>query len=230
MTPNTGAAETLHAAAYRASPRPHSPFPVPATTLSGGRGAGPCFRRTAPIRARRGPVAGEAFHHPTGAVSDPGPLPLPMIALADVAVTVTDARASAAWWEAKLGFVRHTVDGPSGHAVMIAPPGDRFVLHLCAGIAPVEAGNSGIAFVTDEIERWVERLTAAGVAFAEPYRATQWGGSAKFIDPDGNIFWLIGAPRAFVRQEARRRAPTPRPGRPRPSKPRASPARRRRSR
>ncbi len=129
-----------------------------------------------------------------------------MIALADLAVVVSDAAASARWWNEKLGFAVHTVGG-SGHALMVAPPGDRFVLHLCEGIAPVEPGNSGIAFMTDDLEQLVLKMRAAGVEFPEPLQRQSWGASAKFADPDGNIFWLLGAPAAFVRSEAALRAP-----------------------
>jgi predicted enzyme related to lactoylglutathione lyase len=129
-----------------------------------------------------------------------------MLALADFAVTVTNAKASAEWWEDKAGFTTHTVGGPGGHAVMVAPPGERFLLHLCEGIERVEPGNTGIAFMTDEIERQVRSMESAGVVFIEPLKMESWGGSAKFSDPDGNVFWLLGAPKQFIRQELARRA------------------------
>ncbi len=142
-----------------------------------------------------------------------------MLALADFAVTVRDARSSAAWWTRALGFEVHTVDGPAGHAVMVAPPGERFLMHLCEGIEPVEAGNTGIAFVTDDLESLVRRMEAEGVVFTEPMRTLSWGGSAKFSDPDGNVFWLLGAPTRFIRTEVARRARTPPPGGRRPKRP-----------
>jgi len=129
-----------------------------------------------------------------------------MIALADCAVVVSDAKAAAEWWHDKIGFAIHKVgDGP--HAILVAPPGDRFILHLCEGIEAVSPGNTGIAFVTDEIDRLVSRMTAAGVDFPEPFQPTSWGGMAKFADPDGNVFWLLSAPTSFVRTERDRRAP-----------------------
>jgi len=131
-----------------------------------------------------------------------------MIALADCAVMVSDTREATRWWVEKMGFAVHNVGG-SDHSVMVAPPGDKFVLHLCAGFGPVEPGNSGIAFMTDDIERQVARMQAAGVEFPEPLRMEAWGSIAKFADPDGNVFWLLGAPSAFVRAEVRRRAPGP---------------------
>jgi len=145
-----------------------------------------------------------------------------MIAVSDVAVTVRDANASAAWWHEKVGFEVHTIGAPGGHAVMVAPPGDRFVLHLCEGIEPVEPGNTGIGFVTDELEELVRRMEASGVRFTEPLRKESWGGMAKFCDPDGNVFWLLGAPTRFIRTETRRIAgatdTNTRPGRKRPAR------------
>ncbi len=136
-----------------------------------------------------------------------------MLALADCAVTVRDAAASARWWVEKVGFRTHTV-GSGEHSIMVAPPGDRFVLHLCEGFGEVEPGNTGIAFVTDEIEPLVERMRERGVLFPEPLRRESWGGMAKFADPDGNVFWLLGAPRKFIVSEVRRPASGGRAGAP----------------
>ena len=127
-----------------------------------------------------------------------------MLALADVAVMVRDANSSAKWWREKLGFAIHRI---GGHAILVAPPGDRFVLHLCEGFAPLEPGNSGIAFLTDDLPALSARLTASGVHFPEPYEDRPGGGSAKFSDPDGNVFWLLGVPRPFVQGTLALRAP-----------------------
>jgi len=130
-----------------------------------------------------------------------------MIALADCAVSVSNAQTSAAWWREHLGFEVHSI-GTGGHAIMVAPPGDRFVLHLCEGFEPVEPGNSGIAFVTDDIRRLVARMEKGGVRFPEPLQRHAWGESAKFADPDGNVFWLMEATTAFIRAEVGRKAPS----------------------
>lgn len=131
-----------------------------------------------------------------------------MLAVSDVAIVVRDRKAAARWWSEKFGFAVHTIGGPNGHAVLIAPPGDRFVLHLCEGIAPVEPGNTGVGFVTDELGPLVRRLAARGVQFVEPL-APGGRGSAKFRDPDGNVYWLLGAPGPFIARELRRRARVP---------------------
>ena len=139
----------------------------------------------------------------------------PMIALADVAVVVSSAKASAAWWTKNLGFATTTVGGGRGHAVLVAPPGERFVLHLCEGFAPLEPGDTGIAFVTDDMDGLTARMLRGGVEFPEPPRKETWGTMAKFADPDGNFFWLLGVPTRFVRATLGSRAPVRSP-RPRP--------------
>jgi predicted enzyme related to lactoylglutathione lyase len=129
-----------------------------------------------------------------------------MLKLADFAVTVTDAQATARWWQDKLGFGTFTLGAPGSHAIMVAPPGERFLLHLCEGFEAVEPGNTGIAFMTDEIETLVRRMESSGVKFPQPLKMESWGASAKFADPDGNIFWLMGAPTEFIRKAADNRA------------------------
>jgi catechol 2,3-dioxygenase-like lactoylglutathione lyase family enzyme len=129
-----------------------------------------------------------------------------LIAIADVAIVVSNAKASARWWVKNLGFSTYTVGG-AGHAILVAPPGDRFVLHLCEGFAPLEPGDTGIAFVTDEMDAVVSRMTQGGVRLPEPPKKEAWGKSTKFADPDGNIFWLIEVPSAIVRATLNSRAP-----------------------
>lgn len=131
-----------------------------------------------------------------------------MIAFADVAVVVSDSKASAKWWEKNLGFSTYTIGG-TGHATLVAPPGDRFILHLCEGFAPQEPGDTGIAFVTDEMDALVARMTKGAVKFPEPPKKEKWGSMAKFADPDGNVFWLLEVPTSMVRATLSLRAPGP---------------------
>ncbi len=131
----------------------------------------------------------------------------PLIAIADVAAVVSSAKASAKWWMKNLGFSSYTVGG-EGHAILVVPTGDRFLLHLCEGFAPLEPGDTGIAFVTDEMDAPVARMIDAGVKFPEPPKKEEGGIMAKFADPDGNIFWLLGAPTPLVRVTLSFRAPS----------------------
>lgn len=128
------------------------------------------------------------------------------MALADVAVVVSDARASSRWWQKVLGFSSHTIGG-QGHAILVAPPGERLVLHLCEGFAPLEPGDTGIAFITDDMASAVARMSKHGVRFPVPPKKEPWGSLAKFEDPDGNIFWLLETPPAMVRATLKLRAP-----------------------
>ncbi|MFZ0892081.1 MAG: VOC family protein [Thermoplasmata archaeon] len=141
-----------------------------------------------------------------------------MLAIADVAVVVKNAKASSKWWVKNLGFATMTIGGGSGHAVMVAPPGDRFVVHLCEGFAPLESGDTGIAFVTDEMDRTVARMLKGAVHFPEPVRDEKWGKMAKFADPDGNIFWLLEVPTGMVRDTLHSRAPLGKPGSRKPAR------------
>lgn len=131
-----------------------------------------------------------------------------MLALADVAVVVSNAKATAGWWQKNLGFATHTIGG-TGHAILVAPPGDRFVLHLCEGFAPLEPSDTGIAFVTDEMDELIARMRRGGVVFTEPPKRESWGQHAKFADPDGNIFWLLEAPTPMVKTTLSLRASVP---------------------
>lgn len=129
-----------------------------------------------------------------------------MIALADVAVVVSNARASARWWQKAVGFASHTIGG-KGHAILVGPPGERLILHLCEGFAPLEPGDTGIAFITDDLTTLATRMSKHGVRFPSPPQKQAWGSMAKFEDPDGNIFWLLEVPTAMVRATLKLRAP-----------------------
>ncbi len=121
-------------------------------------------------------------------------------------MVVSNAKASAKWWKRNLGFAMFTIGG-TGHAVMVAPSGDRFVLHLCQGFAPLEPADTGIAFVTDEIDKLSARMKKGNVQFTEPVHKEEWGKMGKFADPDGNIFWLLEATSKMVTDTLKFRAP-----------------------
>jgi catechol 2,3-dioxygenase-like lactoylglutathione lyase family enzyme len=150
-----------------------------------------------------------------------------MLALADVAIVVRNAKASAKWWKRHLGFESYTIGGVRGHAVLVAPPGERFVLHLCEGFAPLEPGDTGIAFVTDEIEPLMARMRRARIQFPAPLKTETWGGRAKFADPDGNVFWLLSVPTQMVRATLNSRAPPSSHAKPMAKRSRSPSARRR---
>jgi catechol 2,3-dioxygenase-like lactoylglutathione lyase family enzyme len=109
-----------------------------------------------------------------------------MIVFGDVAVVVSDAQASAKWWKDKCGF---DVRDNEGHWVTVAAPGSPTLLHLCQN-GEHEEGNTGIGFVTDDLAATYEAWSGRGVAFPMPPTDRGWGLSARFADPDGNVFQL----------------------------------------
>lgn len=108
----------------------------------------------------------------------------------DVAVVVSDAREAADWYRDKLGF---EVGGEAeGHWVVVFPRGAESGthLHLCAGIYPLEPGNTGIGLVVDNLDETAADLEARGVELTVPPKEEEWGTYAMFKDPDGNEFWI----------------------------------------
>ncbi len=83
------------------------------------------------------------------------------------------------------------------------------MLHLCEGFASLEPGDTGTAFMTDEMDALVARTARGAVEFPVPPKKEKWGTMAKFADPDGNIFWVFKMPTAMVRATVSSRAPSP---------------------
>jgi predicted enzyme related to lactoylglutathione lyase len=104
-----------------------------------------------------------------------------------VAVVVSDAKKSAKWFEAKLGF------GSSvrSHWVLAWPRGSESKIHLCEGFGKPGPGNTGIAFYAKGAEKLAEKMKARGVKFTREMRKADWGTHGMFADPDGNEYWLI---------------------------------------
>ena len=104
------------------------------------------------------------------------------------AVVVRDPAESAKWYKEKLGF---SIRSHKGHWVTVAPKGSRgIILHLC-DMKPYEKGNTGIAFLTDDLKKEYELLSKKGVKFAVKPRDDGWGPYSMFQDPDGNVFCLL---------------------------------------
>jgi catechol 2,3-dioxygenase-like lactoylglutathione lyase family enzyme len=113
-----------------------------------------------------------------------------------VAVAVTDRKEAARWYVKKLGL--RLVDDDPEHWTTVGDRSRRFLLHLCEvgdhpGRKPPrsEVGNTGILFATNEsMARTYARMRRRGVRFSLPPKRFPWGWVAKFLDPDGNEFWL----------------------------------------
>jgi len=108
--------------------------------------------------------------------------------ISSFAVVVRDEKKSAKWFREKLGF---EVRSRHGHWVTVAPKGSRGpVLHLCK-TKPLERGNTGIAFLTVNLQKEYERLSKNGVKFTCKPRDDGWGMYSMFKDIDGNVYWLM---------------------------------------
>jgi lactoylglutathione lyase len=136
---------------------------------------------------------------------------------ADVAVVVSDRTKAKKWYTETLGF--HVVLD-MGHAIAVSPDakGKSLVLHLCGdGFAPMEPGNTGIALTADDLERTCQELQQKGVQFTIRPKEGANTSMAKFLDPDGNEFWLFEssvAKQAVKRgRRPRKRTPAKRPAR-----------------
>ena len=112
------------------------------------------------------------------------------------AVAVSNRRKSAAWYRRVLGF--RVFDDEPEHWTTVGDRSGKFLLHLCElgdrpGKRPPrsEVGNTGILIVTDQpFRRACAQLKRKGVRFSQPPKEFPWGWVAKFLDPDGNEFWL----------------------------------------
>jgi predicted enzyme related to lactoylglutathione lyase len=101
-----------------------------------------------------------------------------------VAVMVSDAKKSAKWYKAKLGFSTSVEE----HWVTAWPKGATWKLHLCEG--KLEPGNTGVCLCVENVEKVVSSLKKKGVNFSHDYAKTEYGAMAMFDDPDGNVFWV----------------------------------------
>lgn len=154
------------------------------------------------------------------------------VILGDIAVVVSDAKASARWWKGKCGFeIRDNV----GHWITVAPPGASVVIHLCGPDQgyPAETGNTGIGFFVDDLRKLHAAWSKKGVRFSKPPTQETASLNAMFADPDGNEYWLFedtdlrvdvkGAKKA----KAAKRAKKAKPARRAPAKKTQKPVRRR---
>ncbi len=113
------------------------------------------------------------------------------------AVVVSDRKKSARWYVSTLGF--RIFDDDVEHWTTVGDRSGKFRLHLCemggrAGKKPPksEVGNTGILLVTNEsFPATCARLKRRHVRFSMPPKKLPWGWLAKFLDPDGNEFWLM---------------------------------------
>ena len=109
----------------------------------------------------------------------------------DVAVVVSDREKAKKWYVDKLGF-KVVLD--KDHAVCVSPDSKEhgLYLHLCGdGFAPLEPGNTGIGFTADDFDRTCRSMKGKGVRFSVEPNDSEGYKFAKFLDLDGNEFWLF---------------------------------------
>ena len=108
---------------------------------------------------------------------------------ASVAVVVSNRKKAVKWYTEKLGLDRIADDG---HWQTVGQKGSGATLHLCQVSeydkeAPLEPGNSGIAFrLAGDFVKACAALEARGVKFSSPPAKSPWGWGAAIVDPDGN--------------------------------------------
>jgi predicted enzyme related to lactoylglutathione lyase len=107
-----------------------------------------------------------------------------------VAVVVKNLKRAKKFYTEKLGM---KVLDDMGHWVTVGQPRKGARLHLCE-MKKVEPGNTGILIMIDEpIEKAYRDMKKKGVKFSVPPTVHEWGTECRFVDPDGNEFWLMPA-------------------------------------
>jgi hydroxymethylpyrimidine/phosphomethylpyrimidine kinase len=111
--------------------------------------------------------------------------------LNQVTLPAEDYSASVAFY-GRLGL-RQIVDSPGRYARFECPGGATLSIHVEAGR---KAGDATIYLESDELDSWIERLKAAGVAFETGPEDQSWGWrEAHLRDPAGNRLCLYRAGR-----------------------------------
>ncbi len=106
-----------------------------------------------------------------------------------VAVVVKDVKKAKKFYTGKLGL---KLLDDAEHWVTVGQPRTGVRLHLCE-MTPLEKGNTGIVFsVKEKTEQAYKELKKKGVQFSVPPTQHDWGMECRFLDPDGNEFWLMG--------------------------------------
>ncbi len=111
-----------------------------------------------------------------------------------VSICVRDQDRALAFWTEKMGFQVVTDQSMGGGMRWIElkiPGGQSGVVLFTPPGAEERIGSfTGISFMSDNVERTHQELSAKGVEFVEPPKKESWGTSALFKDPDGNTFVL----------------------------------------
>jgi len=111
-----------------------------------------------------------------------------------VSIPVRNQDNALAFYTEKLGFLVATDQAfdDTQRWIELRIPGaeTRLVLFTPAGLENRIGTFSGVSFIADNVEKTYAELSARGVEFTGPPNKADWGTSAIFKDPDGNMFVL----------------------------------------
>lgn len=110
-----------------------------------------------------------------------------------ISIPTRDQNRALKFYTDSLGF-RVVTDQPFGEQrwIELRIPGAEtgIVLFTPHGQEDRIGGFMNLSFVTDDVRKTWEELSARGVEFVQPPKTEHWGTSAIFKDPDGNTFVL----------------------------------------
>lgn len=111
-----------------------------------------------------------------------------------VSIPVRDQNKALEFYTRKLGFEIMTdqpFDGKQRWIELRVPGGETKVILFTASGQEDRIGTfSNIAFLSDDVEKTYQELSARGVEFQQTPKKAPWGTSAIFKDLDGNVFAL----------------------------------------
>lgn len=119
------------------------------------------------------------------------------------AIAVSDMDRATEFYEGKLGLRRATDHEPDNNHAYAC--GDGTIVHVFLSPHAGTAKSTVAGWGVDDVERWVDELTARGVRFEQYHEGpvqtdekgiADFGGNAKvayFKDPDGNILSIAQA-------------------------------------
>ena len=136
----------------------------------------------------------------------------PYVSLHFIMIFVRDQERSLRFYLDQLGFRLIVDQSVAGHRwIEVAPPDGTANIALAQAlpesVATLVGRDTGIYFITEDIQAKYAEWSSRGVRFAFPPQKPPWGGIfARFEDPDGNSFGLAGFDELTFGVAMRRRA------------------------
>src|SRR5215470_1806633 len=135
----------------------------------------------------------------------------PYVSLHFIMIFVRDQERSLHFYLNQLGFRLIVDQRVAGHRwIEVAPPDGSANIALAQAlpdsVATLVGRDTGIYFITEDVEAKYNEWSTRGVNFDSPPNKPQWGGIfARFKDIDGNSFGLAGFDELTFGVEMRRR-------------------------